>query len=66
LYWLINGFQIKNKLYKEVSKWFDSDKDGRNVKGNIYVLSKSSKEDKTRYTAFKHKEKVIKDYEQLK
>jgi len=59
-------FQIKNKLYKEVSKWFDSDKDGRNVKGNIYVLSKSSKEDKTRYTAFKHKEKVIKDYEQLK
>lgn len=61
-----NHFTTKYRLYIEVSKWFNSDKDGRAVKGNINSLLKNSTENKTRYTAFKHKEKVIRDYEELK
>jgi hypothetical protein len=59
-------FKSKYKLNKEVSKWFDSDKDGRAVKGNISSLLKNTTENKDRYTAHKHKENVIKDYELLK
>ena len=59
-------FDSKYKLNREVSKWFDSDKDGRAVKGNISSLLKKTTENKTRYTAYQHKENVIKDYEQLK
>lgn len=61
-----NHFTTKYRLYIEVSKWFNSDKEGRAVKGNINSLLKNSTENKTRYTAFKHKEKVIRDYEELK
>ncbi|WP_150452566.1 hypothetical protein [Arenibacter lacus] len=56
----------KTTLNKEISKWFKSDKDGRTVRGNINSLSESSKENTSRYTAYLHKETVIKDYEQLK
>jgi hypothetical protein len=59
-------FDRKYKLNREVSKWFDSDKDGRAVKGNISSLLKNTTENKDRYTAYKHKENVIKDYELLK
>lgn len=59
-------FDSKYKLNQEVSKWFDSDKEGRAVKGNISSLLKNSTENKDRYTAYKHKENVIKDYELLK
>lgn len=61
-----NHFTTKYKLYIEVSKWFNSDKEGRAVKGNVNSLLKNSTENKSRYTAFKHKEKVIRDYEELK
>lgn len=61
-----NHFTTKYRLYIEVSKWFTSDKEGRAVKGNINSLLKNSTENKSRYTAFKHKEKVIRDYEELK
>ncbi len=59
-------FNSKRELNKEVSKWFDGDKEGRAVKGNISVLLKNTTENKSRYTAHKHKENVIKDYELLK
>lgn len=61
-----NYFDRKYKLHKEVSKWFDSDKEGRAVKGNISSLLNNTTENKNRYTAYKHKENVIKDYELLK
>ena len=59
-------FDSKYKLNREISKWFDSDKEGRAVKGNISSLLKNTTENKDRYTAYKHKENVIKDYELLK
>lgn len=59
-------FDSKYKLNIEVSKWFDSDKEGRAVKGNISSLLKNTTENKDRYTAYKHKENVIIDYELLK
>lgn len=59
-------FDSKYKLNREVSKWFNSDKEGRAVKGNISSLLKNTTENKDRYTAYKHKENVIKDYELLK
>lgn len=59
-------FDSKYKLNREVSKWFDSDKEGRAVKGNISSLLINTTENKNRYTAYKHKESVIKDYELLK
>lgn len=58
-------FGSKTELNKEIAKWFSSDKDGRAVKGNINVLSNNSKEDRSRFTAHLHKEKVKKDYEDL-
>ena len=59
-------FETKYKLHIEVSKWFDSDKEGRAVKGNISSLLNNSTENKNRYTAYQHTEKVKNDYEQLK
>jgi len=59
-------FDSKYKLNREISKWFDSDKEGRAVRGNISSLLKNTTENKDRYTAYKHKENVIKDYELLK
>ena len=59
-------FNTKSILNKEISNWFNSDKDGRAVKGNISTLSEYSTEDRTKYTAHLHKEKVQNDYEKLK
>ncbi len=59
-------FKTKYKLNKEVAKWFNSDKEGRAVKGNISSLSEYSKEDKSKYTAHTHKETVKTDYQKLK
>lgn len=56
----------KYKLEKEVAKWFNVSKDGRAVKGNLNSLMKNSKDNKNRYTAFKHKETVKEDYQKLK
>lgn len=59
-------FKAKYKLNIEVSKWLDSDKDGRGVKGNISVLSENSNENKSKFTAHLHKETVEIDYQNLK
>jgi hypothetical protein len=58
-------FNSRHSMYSEISKWFNSDKGGRNIRGNHSVLSKSSTEDKQRYTAHLHKETVKKDYQML-
>ena len=63
---LKDHFKSKYELNIEISKWFNRDKDGRAVKGNISSLLKTTTENKSRYTAHKHKEIVIIDYEQLK
>lgn len=59
-------FNTKYKLNREVAKWFDSDKEGRAVKGNISSLVEYSKADKRRYTAHTHKAAVKTDYNTLK
>ena len=59
-------YKTKDKLHRGLSEFFDVDKSGRSIKGNISVLLAYSKEDKTRYTAHKYQETVIKDYEKLK
>ncbi len=59
-------FPVKYQLYKEISKLFSSDKEGRAVKGNINTLSEISHESKIRYTAHKYKQQVIIDYQNLK
>lgn len=62
----INYFRTQHELIRKVSRWFNSDSEGRAIKGNINSLIIHSTENKARYTAFKHKEKVSLDYEQLK
>lgn len=59
-------FETSYKLNKEISKWFNSDIQGRAVKGNISSLSDYSNENKTKYTAHIHKESVKMDYKKLK
>lgn len=59
-------FKTKYSLNKEVAKWFNSDKEGRAVKGNISSLSDYSTENKSKYTAHTHKETVKTDYQKLK
>lgn len=59
-------FKTKYKRNIEVSRWFNSDKAGRTVKGNISVLSEHSTENKSKYTAYIYKETVKKDYQNLK
>jgi len=59
-------FRTKYQLNKEVAKWFNSDKEGRAVKGNISSLSDYSAENKSKYTAHVHKETVKIDYQKLK
>lgn len=59
-------FKTKYKLNREVANWFNSDKDGRAVKGNISSLSDYSTENKSKYTAHTHKETVKADYQKLK
>jgi len=59
-------FTINTKLHKEISRWFNSDKEGRAVKGNISTLLEYTTESKSRYTAHKHKETVKNNYQILK
>lgn len=58
--------RIITKRNRVISKWFNSDKNGRTVKGNISSLFAKSNEDKERYTAHLHKQTVEKDYQNLK
>lgn len=59
-------FQSKYAMNKGISKWFNSDTQGRTVKGNISSLLEYTNENKQRYTAHLHKETVQKDYQNLK
>jgi len=58
-----NYFKTENKLRDGLVKILDAE--NRAIKGNISVLNPISKENRNRYTAHTHKEKVIKDYEKL-
>lgn len=57
-------FPTKYKLNKEVGKWFNIN--DRAVKGNVSSLLRTTNENKSRYTAYKHIETVKKDYQTLK
>jgi hypothetical protein len=59
-------YTSKEKTNKIVSSWFNSDIDGRAIKGNRNVLIPNSKENKASYQAHLHKEEVEKQYLQLK
>lgn len=59
-------FKTKDKTNRVVSSWFNSDIDGRAIKGNRNVLIPNSKENKASYQAHLHKEEVEKQYLQLK
>lgn len=56
--------KTKNELNKIIGKCLDCGE--RCVKGNLAVLNEKSKEDKTRYTAYQYKERVEKEYQNLK
>ena len=56
----------KYKMNKEISKLFNSDREGRTIKGHISSLLPNTTEDKKRYTAYRYKETVKKDYSKLK
>lgn len=58
-----NYFKSKYQLHKEVSKWFNSDSDGRYIRG---LLNHLHKKDSKRYTAHQHIKKVEEDYNNLK
>lgn len=57
-------FKSKKKQNIELAKWFDVD--ARTIRGNINVLTPYSEENKSRYTSYKYKETVKKDYTSLK
>lgn len=57
-------FQTKYKLNLEIAKLLNSN--ARAIKGNISSLLPNSTEDKNRYTAYRHKEMVEKEYLRLK
>lgn len=56
-------FKTKEKLYYGLKQILGSE--ARTIKGNILVLNDISKEDRNRYTAHQHKEKVLNDYSLL-
>lgn len=55
----------KTNTNKKVSSWFDSDTDGRSIRGNRNSFNKEVALGKGRYNAYKYKEKVEKDYQIL-
>ena len=57
-------FTSDYKLFQAIAIWLQVS--ARTIKGNVYVLNEKSNEDRTRYTADQQKEKVQKDYEELK
>lgn len=61
-----NYFPIGRKLNMAISGMFNSDKDGRSVRGYINSLHETPTMKEGRYKAFLQKEKVQKDYQNLK
>lgn len=60
-------FPSQYAMCRELSKWFNSDKEGRSIKGNIGSLVRvTTEQNKKRYTAHLHKEKVKTDYLNIK
>lgn len=57
-------FKTNEKLFKSLAEWFETTE--RTVKGNYNVLNEDSQEDRFRYTAHKHKESAVKEYEALR
>lgn len=60
---LYKTFRSKTKMFEEIARIFLTD--SRTVKGNVNVLNNYSKENRDRYTAHLHKEKVKKDYHNI-
>lgn len=58
-------FITKNSLFIGISEWFECEKSGRTVKGNINSLSGHTNESKSRYTAYKHVGIVQENYKEL-
>jgi len=56
-------FRSKTKMFEEIARIFQTD--SRSVKGNVNVLNDYSKENRERYTAHLHIEKVKKDYNNI-
>lgn len=65
-YLMKNHFKSNKAMHIEMSKWLDSDIDGRSIRGNISTLLKSTNGNNHRYTAFNFNEKVKEDYRNLK
>ncbi len=59
-----NYFKIIKSRNIELANWFESNE--RAVRGNVNILADYSDENSSRYTANKHKEKVEKDYNDIK
>ncbi|PIB34984.1 hypothetical protein BFP72_06045 [Reichenbachiella sp. 5M10] len=59
-------FPVANKRNIEIAKWLNSDKNGDSVRKNITSLVNNSGGTNDRYTAYKHKEQVEKDYNSIK
>ncbi len=57
-------FTTKINLYKTIANWFGVNE--REIKGNILVLNEKSKEDLTRYVSCDERDKVKKDFKELK
>lgn len=58
-----NHFKTKEKRNQKISEWFEADKEGRTVKGNINSLVNRTTK---RYTAYQYQEQVQKDLNNLK
>ncbi len=57
-------FTTKSNLYKTIANWFGVNE--REIKGNILVLNEKSKEDPTRYISCEQRDRVKKDFKELK
>lgn len=63
---LNNHFSSKRERDIEVSKWLGLAKDGRNIRGNLSVLSKRTKENNPRFDAHRYKKQVVNHYNSKK
>lgn len=61
---LENFCKSKTDLFNTIAKILDSSY--RTVKGNFYVLNPKTKEDKIRYTSYKHSKDVLHHYKSIK
>jgi hypothetical protein len=63
----VNYCKSEGGLHRLIASWFSKDTTGRSVKGNLNSLAPNSTNNtKRRYTAYKNKETVKNDIEQLK